>query len=40
MTIAHVSPDFKIDKLETFYDPAAIFEQLTMKNLTTEYLPD
>jgi hypothetical protein len=39
MTIAHLSPEFKIEKLETFYDPAAIFEQLAKKNLKTEELP-
>jgi hypothetical protein len=38
MTVAHVSPEFKIEKLETFYDPAAIFEQLGRKNLKTEEL--
>jgi hypothetical protein len=35
MTIAHVSPEFKIEKLEIFYDPADIFE-LAKKNLKTE----
>ncbi|BFZ60549.1 hypothetical protein YB2330_001586 [Saitoella coloradoensis] len=39
ITVATVSADFKIEKLETFYDPAAIFEQLALRNdMKTEYL--
>jgi hypothetical protein len=39
MTIAHVSESYKIDKLEIFYDPAAIFNQLAISNnMKTEYL--
>jgi hypothetical protein len=41
VTVAYVSPEFKIEKLETFYDPAAIFEQLALRNdIKTEYLSD
>ena len=39
MTIAHVSTSFKIEKLEVFYDPRAIFDQLAPpKSIKTEYL--
>ena len=39
MTIAHVSESFKIEKLEVFYDPGAIFNQLAISNnMKTEYL--
>lgn len=39
MTVAHVSETFKIEKLEIFYDPGAIFDQLAVSNnLKTEYL--
>ena len=39
MTIAHVSESFKIEKLEIFYDPSEIFNQLaTSNNMKTEYL--
>jgi hypothetical protein len=41
MTIAHVSAGFKIEKLETFYDPAAIFDQLAYRNeMKTEHISD
>ena len=41
ITIAHVSAEFKIEKLETFYDPAAIFEQLASRNeMKTEYVSE
>jgi hypothetical protein len=41
MTIAHVSDEFKIQKLETFYDPAAIFDQLApSEQRVTEYLSE
>lgn len=39
MTIAHVSESYKIEKLEIFYDPGAIFNQLAISNnMKTEYL--
>ena len=39
MTVAHVSESFKIEKLEVFYDPGAIFNQLAISNnMKTEYL--
>jgi hypothetical protein len=41
MTIAHVSDEFKIQKLETFYGPAAIFDQLApSEQRVTEYLSE
>lgn len=41
MTIAHLSGTFKIQKLETFYDPSAIFDQLALSNnMKTEYLDE